>query len=50
MTEYGALRLKHFATTLFGYYLQGREDYAEYFSEDFVNRFDDLAWGDYAGE
>jgi len=48
MTEYGALRLKHFATAFFGYYLQGHEDYAEYFSEDFVSQFDDLAWGVYA--
>jgi len=50
MTEYGALRLKHFATAFFGYYLQGRKDYAEYFSEDFVTQFDDLAWGVYSNE
>jgi len=50
LTEYGALRLKHFATAFFGYYLQGRAEYAEYFSEDFVTQFDDLAWGVYADE
>lgn len=42
-----ANRMKHFAVAFFGYYLQGREDYAEYFSEDFVSQVDDLAWGDY---
>ena len=29
----------------FGYHLQGRDDYAEYFSEEFVAQHDDLAWG-----
>lgn len=38
-------RMKHLATAFFGYTLQGREDYAEYYSEDFVARCDDLAWG-----
>ena len=38
-------RMKHFAAAFFGYYLQGRDDYAEYFSEDFVAQHDDLAWG-----
>jgi predicted dienelactone hydrolase len=42
-----AKRMNHFATAFFGYYLQGREDYAEYFLEDFVAQFDDLAWGIY---
>ena len=40
-------RLQHFATAFFGYYLQGREDYAGYFSEDFVAQYNDLAWGVY---
>jgi predicted dienelactone hydrolase len=40
-------RMKHFATAFFGYYLQGRDDYAGYFSEDFVAQHDDLAWGVY---
>jgi predicted dienelactone hydrolase len=42
--------MRHFATAFFGYYLQGREDYLEYFSEDFVAQFDDLAWGLYVGD
>jgi hypothetical protein len=40
-----ANRMKHFATAFFGYYLQERDEYAIYFSEDFVTRYDDLAWG-----
>ena len=40
-------RLAHFATAFFGYHLQGREDYAEYFSEDFVAQCDDLFYGVY---
>jgi predicted dienelactone hydrolase len=32
------------------YYLQGQEDYAKYFSEDFVSKRDGLAWGVYKGE
>ena len=43
-------RMQHFATAFFGYYLQGRDDWVEYFSEDFVTQFDDLAWGPYKGE
>jgi hypothetical protein len=39
-------RMKHFATAFFGYYLQGRDDYAGYL-EDFVAQHDDLAWGVY---
>ncbi len=42
-----ALRLQHFAAAFFGYYLQGREEYRDYFSEGFINQFDDLAWGVY---
>jgi len=43
-------RMAHFATAFFGTHLQGREDLAWYFSEDFVAQHDDLAWGVYAGE
>jgi len=43
-------RMAHFAVAFFGYHLQGREDLAWYFSEDFVAQHDDLAWGVYAGE
>jgi predicted dienelactone hydrolase len=45
-----ANRMKHFVVAFFGYHLQGREDFAYYFSEDFVTNFDDLAWGVYNGE
>jgi predicted dienelactone hydrolase len=45
-----AKRMNHFVTAFFGYYLQGREEYAEYYSEDFVAQFDDLAWGVYPDE
>ncbi len=38
-------RMAHFATAFFGYHLQGRQDLAYYFSEDFVAQHDDLAWG-----
>ena len=31
-----AARKNHFATAFFGYYLQDREEYATYFSEEFV--------------
>jgi predicted dienelactone hydrolase len=43
-------RMAHFAAAFFGYHLQGREDLAYYFSEDFVTQHDDLAWGVYEGE
>jgi predicted dienelactone hydrolase len=43
-------RITHFATAFFGTYLQGRSEYRDYFSEDFVTQFDDLAWGVYNGE
>jgi hypothetical protein len=42
-------RIDHFAVAFFGYYLQGREDLARYFSEDFVAQQDGLAWGVYEG-
>jgi predicted dienelactone hydrolase len=44
------VRMAHFAVAFFGYHLQGREDLAWYFSEDFIAQHDDLAWGVYAGE
>jgi predicted dienelactone hydrolase len=45
-----AKRLHHFTTAFFGYYLQGKSEYREYFSEAFVAQFDDLVWGVYQGE
>jgi predicted dienelactone hydrolase len=43
-------RMAHFAVAFFGYHLQGRDDLAQYFSEDFVAQHDDLAWGVNEGE
>jgi hypothetical protein len=43
-------RMAHFATAFFGYHLQGRDDYADFFSEEFVSQFDDLYWGVYPNE
>ncbi len=43
-------RMAHFAVAFFGYHLQGRQDLAQYFSEDFVAQHDDLAWGAYQSE
>jgi predicted dienelactone hydrolase len=40
-------RMAYFAVAFFGYHLQGRQDYAAYFSEDFVAQQGDLAWGVY---
>ena len=45
-----AKRLNHFATAFFGTYLQGKSEYRNFFSEEFVAQYDDLAWGVYAGE
>jgi predicted dienelactone hydrolase len=43
-------RMAHFAVAFFGYHLQGREDYAAYFSKEFVEQHGDLAWGVYEGD
>ncbi|HUV15553.1 MAG TPA: hypothetical protein VMW28_03200, partial [Pelolinea sp.] len=43
-------QMRHFANAFFGYYLQGRQDYREYFSGEFVSQYSDLAWGVYPGE
>jgi predicted dienelactone hydrolase len=43
-SEYQA-KMAHFAVAFFGYHLQGREDYAPYFSQEFVDEQDGLAWG-----
>mgnify|MGYP001118387269 CR=1 FL=1 len=39
--------MAHFMVAFFGYHLQARADYAEYFSQEFVSQYDDLAWGVY---
>jgi len=43
-------RMKHFAVAFFGYHLQGRNNYAGYFSKRFVTRQTGLAWGVYQGK
>jgi hypothetical protein len=43
-------RMAHFATAFFGHHLQGRQDFEQYFSDEFVALHDDLAWGVYTGD
>jgi predicted dienelactone hydrolase len=43
-------KMKHFIAAFFGYHLQGREDYADYFSQKFVSNREGLAWGVYKGK
>lgn len=38
-------RLEHLATAFFGYHLQGNEEYADYFSRQFVRQHEGLDWG-----
>jgi predicted dienelactone hydrolase len=38
-------RMAHFAVAFLGYHLQGRAEYARYFSEEFLSQYPDLAWG-----
>jgi len=38
-------RMAHFAVAFFGYHLQGRQDLAYYFSQEFVLQHEDLTWG-----
>jgi predicted dienelactone hydrolase len=38
-------RMRHFAVAFFGYHLQGKAEYADYFSKKFVQRHDGLDWG-----
>jgi predicted dienelactone hydrolase len=44
------LLMKHFAVAFFGHRLQRRADYAQYYSQDFVNQYKDLFWGVYTGK
>lgn len=43
-------RMRHFSAAFFGYYLQDRVEYADYFSADFVSQYSNLAWGKYNQE
>jgi len=38
-------RMRHFAVAFFGYHLQGKTEFADYFSEKFVERHEGLGWG-----
>jgi predicted dienelactone hydrolase len=38
---------KQFTMAFFGYYLQGKKDYADYLTAKYVGNFSDLAWGIY---
>ncbi len=38
-------RMAHFAVAFFGFHLQGRTDYAFYFSKEFVAKYPEMAWG-----
>ncbi len=49
-SEETAAKMKHFATAFFGTYLQGKDEYQAYFSEDFVKAAQDLAWGIYVSD
>jgi predicted dienelactone hydrolase len=40
-------RMQHFAVAFFGYHLQGKTEYLEFFSRKFVLRHDGLVWGVY---
>jgi predicted dienelactone hydrolase len=40
-------RKQHFAVAFFGYHLQGKTEYLEFFSKQFVRQHDDLIWGVY---
>lgn len=42
--------MRHFAAAFFGYHLQGRGEYRKYFSDDFIRRHKELAWGVAAGK
>ena len=43
-------RIAHFAAAFFGHHLQGREDLAQYYSQAYVERHADLAWGVHPGQ
>lgn len=49
-SEETAAQMKHFAVAFFGTYLQGKSEYSDYLTQDFVSQYNDLAWGVYAGD
>jgi hypothetical protein len=38
-------RIQHFAAAFFGYHLQGKTEYAEFFSRQFIRQHAGLDWG-----
>jgi len=40
-------QMSHLAIAFFSYYLKGKEEYSQYFSEDYVSQIEGLAWGWY---
>jgi predicted dienelactone hydrolase len=40
-------RMQHFIAAFFGYHLQGKTEYQEYYAQEFVEQVGDLAWGVY---
>jgi len=43
-------RMAHFAVAFFSHQLQGKEDMAYYYSQDFIEQYDDLAFGFFSEE
>lgn len=43
-------QMTHIAIAFFSYHLKGMEEYASYFSEDYISNIDGLAWGWYEEE
>lgn len=43
-------RMQHLAIAFFSYHLKGNEEYAYYFSEEFISEIEGLAWGWYEEE
>ena len=43
-------RMQHLAIAFFSYHLKGNQEYAYYFSEEFVSGIDGLSWGWYEEE
>jgi predicted dienelactone hydrolase len=43
-------QMEHFAVAFFGFHLKGEETFEDYFSEDFIGGYSDLAWGVYNGQ
>jgi len=40
-------QLRHLVIAFFSYYLKGKEEYRQYFSQDYISQIEGLAWGWY---